>query len=143
MEYIEICVLSRKAKIPIRSSEEAAGFDLFSAENLTIPAKERILCKTDILMALPPNTYGRIAPRSGLAIKHSIDIGGGVVDRDYRGNVTVIMINFGENDFIVKIGDRIAQLIVERIVLPEILIVQPGDLIPTKRNANGFGSTGH
>lgn len=78
------------------------------------------MCLTDIQIAVPNGTYGRVAPRSGLAHKHFIDVGAGVIDQDYRGNVGVILFNFGENVFKVNKGDRIAQLICERISYPDI-----------------------
>lgn len=70
---------------------------------------------TDISIAVPAGTYGRVAPRSGLASKHSIDVGAGVIDADYRGPVKVLMFNLSNTDFKVEAGDRIAQLIVERV----------------------------
>lgn len=80
------------------------------------------------------------APRSGLAWKNSIDVGAGVIDADYRGPVGVILYNHSDIDFEVKPGDRIAQLILERIITPQVVEVE--DLDPTVRGAGGFGSTG-
>ena len=80
------------------------------------------------------------APRSGLAWKHSIDVGAGVIDADYRGPVGVILFNHSEQDFAVKAGDRVAQLVLERIVTPDVLEVE--DLESTIRGSGGFGSTG-
>lgn len=85
-------------------------------------------------------TDGRIAPRSGLASKHMIDTGAGVIDADYRGQVKVLLFNHGEKDFEVKEGDRVAQLVLERIYTPEVLEVQ--ELEESVRGAGGFGSTG-
>ncbi|CAG2214482.1 unnamed protein product [Mytilus edulis] len=95
---------------------------------------------TDIQIALPEGCYGRVAPRSGLAAKHFIDVGAGVIDQDYRGNVGVIMFNFGEQEFVVNKGDRIAQLICERIYIPELEECE--NLNATERGDGGFGSTG-
>lgn len=81
-----------------------------------------------------------LAPRSGLTWKHSIDVGAGVIDADYRGPVGVILFNHSDVDFTVKPGDRIAQMIIERILTPEVLEVE--DLDATVRGAGGFGSTG-
>ena len=78
--------ISESAKIPSRSTPNAAGYDLYSAYNYTIVARSRLLCKTDLVIAVPEGTYGRIAPRSGLASKHALDIGAGVIDSDYRGS---------------------------------------------------------
>lgn len=80
------------------------------------------------------------APRSGLALKHAIDVGAGVIDADYRGPVGVILFNHFDVDFEVKVGDRIAQLILEKIVTPAVLEVE--DLDSTTRGEGGFGSTG-
>ncbi|XP_038961577.1 deoxyuridine 5'-triphosphate nucleotidohydrolase isoform X12 [Rattus norvegicus] len=80
------------------------------------------------------------APRSGLAVKHFIDVGAGVIDEDYRGNVGVVLFNFGKEKFEVKKGDRIAQLICERILYPDLEEVQTLD--NTERGSGGFGSTG-
>lgn len=83
---------------------------------------------------------GRVAPRSGLAAKHSIDTGAGVIDADYRGEVKVILFNFSETDFAIKEGDRIAQLVIERIYTPEVVVVEKLEI--SVRGAGGFGSTG-
>lgn len=95
---------------------------------------------TDIQIELPSGCYGRVAPRSGLAAKNFINVGAGVIDEDYRGNVGVVLFNHAEENFEVKKGDRIAQLICERIFYPEIEEVSA--LSTTERGAGGFGSTG-
>ncbi|XP_012657280.1 deoxyuridine 5'-triphosphate nucleotidohydrolase, mitochondrial isoform X3 [Otolemur garnettii] len=132
--------LSEHATAPSRGSARAAGYDLYSAYDYTIPPMEKAIVKTDIQIALPSGCYGRVAPRSGLAAKHFIDVGAGVIDEDYRGNVGVVLFNFGKEKFEVKKGDRIAQLICERIFYPEIEEVQVLD--DTERGSGGFGSTG-
>ena len=86
------------------------------------------------------DTSVRIAPRSGLAVKNFIDVGAGVVDYDYRGNVGVVLFNHGDADFVVARGDRVAQLVLERISMAAAKEVQ--DLPDTARGAGGFGSTG-
>ena len=95
---------------------------------------------TDISIATPAGTYGRIAPRSGLAAKNFIDTGAGVIDADYRGEVKVLLFNHSEVDFEVKVGDRVAQLVLERIYTPEVVVVE--ELEESVRGAGGFGSTG-
>jgi len=132
--------LSETATIPTRASAGAAGYDLASAKAVVVPARGKAICPTDLSIACPPGTYGRIAPRSGLAWKHHIDIGAGVIDADYRGNVGVVLFNHAETDFKVEVGDRIAQLILERIEIADVEEVQ--DLQDTQRGAGGFGSTG-
>ncbi|XP_053784629.1 deoxyuridine 5'-triphosphate nucleotidohydrolase, mitochondrial isoform X1 [Desmodus rotundus] len=132
--------LSEHATAPTKGSARAAGYDLYSAYDYTVPPMEKALVKTDIQIALPAGCYGRVAPRSGLAAKHFIDVGAGVIDEDYRGNIGVVLFNFGKEKFEVKKGDRIAQLICERIYYPEIEEVQGLD--DTERGSGGFGSTG-
>uniref|UniRef100_A0A023F852 Deoxyuridine 5'-triphosphate nucleotidohydrolase n=1 Tax=Triatoma infestans TaxID=30076 RepID=A0A023F852_TRIIF len=132
--------LSSKAYAPIKGSEKAAGFDLRSAYNYIIPSRGKELVKTDLQIDLPEGCYGRVAPRSGLAWKNHIDVGAGVIDADYRGNVGVVLFNHGPEDFVVKEGDRIAQLICERILYPSLQEVQTIDV--TNRGSGGFGSTG-
>ncbi len=91
-------------------------------------------------IAIPENTYARIAPRSGLAVKKFIDTGAGVVDYDYRGEVGVVLFNHSDENFEIKVGDRIAQLILERICMAEC--VETEELFDTDRGSGGFGSTG-
>ena len=133
--------LSNNAKSPHRSTSLSAGLDLFSAENIQLPSKSQAVIKTDISIALPAGTYGRIAPRSGLAVKKSIAVLAGVIDQDYRGNIKVVLFNHSESDFNVEKGQGIAQLIVEKIYTPEL--VEVTELPETQRGARGFGSTEH
>lgn len=132
--------LSPTAKLPTRGSAFSAGYDLYASRPCTIPARGKALVETDIALAVPAGTYGRVAPRSGLAAKHFIDTGAGVIDADYRGPLKVLLFNHGEADFEVQEGDRVAQLVVERIYTPEVLEVQ--ELEESVRGAGGFGSTG-
>ncbi|KAM9817413.1 deoxyuridine 5'-triphosphate nucleotidohydrolase, mitochondrial isoform 2-T2 [Neosynchiropus ocellatus] len=132
--------LSERATTPSRGSLRAAGYDLYSAYDYTIEPMGKAVVKTDIQIAVPHGCYGRVAPRSGLAVKHFIDVGAGVVDEDYRGNVGVVLFNFNSEPFEVKKGDRVAQLVCERICYPEL--VEEKTLDETERGAGGFGSTG-
>ncbi|XP_023296248.2 deoxyuridine 5'-triphosphate nucleotidohydrolase-like [Lucilia cuprina] len=132
--------LTENAFEPVRGSERAAGYDLRSAYDLTVPARGKAVVNTDLQIQVPNGSYGRVAPRSGLAIKNFIDVGAGVVDEDYRGNLGVVLFNHSDQDFEVKRGDRIAQLICERIFYPEL--EQVDKLEKTKRGDSGFGSTG-
>ncbi|KAL2317335.1 hypothetical protein Fmac_031211 [Flemingia macrophylla] len=132
--------LSDKAVLPSRASPLSAGYDLSSAVETKVPARGKALVATDISIVIPEGTYARIAPRSGLAWKHSIDVGAGVIDADYRGPVGVILFNHSDVDFELKVGDRIAQLIIEKIVTPIVSEVE--DLDETARGEGGFGSTG-
>ena len=96
--------------------------------------------KTGIAIEIPEGLYAKIAPRTGLSVKKSIDVGAGVVDRDYRGEIAVVLINHSNKDFEVNGGDRIAQMILEQIKTPEV--EEQANLDQTKRGEKGFGSTG-
>eukprot|EP00475_Leptophrys_vorax_P030289 TRINITY_DN4526_c0_g1_i1.p2 TRINITY_DN4526_c0_g1~~TRINITY_DN4526_c0_g1_i1.p2 ORF type:complete len:170 (-),score=41.13 TRINITY_DN4526_c0_g1_i1:584-1033(-) len=137
---LKVKLLSETATLPSRGSVHAAGYDLSSAVNTVVPARGKALVATDIAIALPEGVYGRVAPRSGLAWKKHIDVGAGVIDRDYRGNVGVILFNHSNEDLQVNVGDRVAQLILERYETAEV--VQVDDLDDTERGEGGFGSTG-
>ncbi|CAE7811099.1 DUT, partial [Symbiodinium microadriaticum] len=126
--------------MPIPGSKYSAGYDLSSAEETIVPSRGKALVKTDIAISIPENTYARIAPRSGLAVKKFLDVGAGVVDYDYRGSVGVVLFNHSEEDFPISRGDRIAQLILERISMADIKEVE--ELVATERGEGGFGSTG-
>ncbi|PYI19213.1 deoxyuridine 5'-triphosphate nucleotidohydrolase [Aspergillus japonicus CBS 114.51] len=132
--------LTPSGRAPTRGSAFAAGYDLYSAKDTVIPSKGKALVDTGIAIAVPEGTYGRIAPRSGLASKHFIDTGAGVIDADYRGEVKVLLFNFSDVDFEIKEGDRVAQLVLERIYTPEVTVVEK--LEESVRGAGGFGSTG-
>jgi len=139
-DILEVAKLTEHAIIPTRGSAAAAGYDLYSAYDLVIPPKGKALAKTDIQIKVPHGTYGRIAPRSGLSWKNHIDIGAGVVDEDYRGNVGVVMFNHADVEFVVKRGDRVAQLVCEKISYPDLQVLDTLD--ETVRGVAGFGSTG-
>ena len=126
--------------MPTRESPKAAGLDLYSAYDVIVPAIGNVLISTDLQIQLPEGFYRRIAPRSGLALQHHIDIGGGVIDQDYRGNLGVILYNHSDVPFAVSRGDRIAQLICEKIYYPTLKEVQILDII--ERGEREFGSRG-
>ncbi len=119
-----------------------AGYDLYAAEDAVIPPLTRRLIKTDIAVQLPQNTYGRLAPRSGLAYKYGIDVMAGVIDRNYRDGIGVILFNTGTGDFTVKTGDRIAQLIVETYHKPQFAEFDELPELENNKRSGGFGSTG-
>jgi dUTP pyrophosphatase len=128
------------AVAPMRATEGSAGYDLSSAVDAVIPPNGRLAVSTGISIGLPEGTYGRVAPRSGLAFKYGIDVFAGVIDADYRGEVKVILYNSGDQHFFIKAGDRIAQLILEVIKIPDVAVVLEID--DTSRGTGGFGSTG-
>jgi dUTP pyrophosphatase len=136
---IRIQRLSEEARIPTRGSRLAAGHDLYSIEDILIPCNNRALVKIGLAIAVPEGTYGRIAPRSGLATK-GISVDAGVIDADYRGEVKVLLVNHNKMDYEVKRGDRIAQLVVERIDDQDWMEVEGLD--ETERAGKGFGSSG-
>jgi dUTP pyrophosphatase len=137
---LQVVLASSDALRPCRMSGGAAGFDLHSCDNVWVPARGRCLVSTGLRIRVPPGTYGRVAPRSGLAVK-GIDVGAGVIDRDYTGIVKVLLINHTDADYAVNSQDRIAQLVLERIV-EEPTVVVVDDLSETERGEGGFGSTG-
>mmetsp|Transcript_15119 Transcript_15119/g.26190 ORF Transcript_15119/g.26190 Transcript_15119/m.26190 type:complete len:242 (-) Transcript_15119:169-894(-) len=137
---LQVKRLSETAVLPVRGSEWAAGYDLAASKATTIPPGGRGIVATDLSIAVPAGTYGRIAPRSGLTVKKGIHVGAGVVDADYRGPVGVVLFNLGEEPLNVQPGDRIAQLILESIVMAPVEEVE--ELDETVRGSGGFGSTG-
>lgn len=139
-EKMEVTKITKQAVLPKRATPGSAGFDLYSAVNTIILKKDKTIIPTDIKIKLPKGCYGRIAPRSGLTKDYFIDVGAGVIDSDFRGNVSVVLFNFGNEDFRIKQGDRVAQLICEKIRAPGVKEVQTLNM--TERNENGWGSTG-
>ena len=132
--------VNKNALLPSRGTAGAASYDLTTAEAAVVPVHSKCLVKTGLAMALPLGCYSRIAPRSGLTLKRFIDVGAGVIDNDYRGEVGVILFNFGDTDFVIIMGDKIAQLIFEKIDTP--VIRETNNLEDTGRGAKGYGSTG-
>ncbi len=142
---LQVKRLYEDVKLPHKGSEKAAGYDLCAyikseEDVIVIEPHSRALVKTGLAVAVPEGCYGRIAPRSGLSYKKSIDVGAGVVDEDYRGELGVILINNSDQPFEIKKDDRIAQFVCEQIVYPELEEVE--ELDSTEREAGGFGSTG-
>ncbi|KAG6483461.1 hypothetical protein ZIOFF_060108 [Zingiber officinale] len=126
------------AFLPQRKTEGAAGYDLATCEGCVLTPHSHAILNTGISIKLPEGTYGRIAPRSGLSAK-GIFINGGVIDADFRGSIQVILFNFSFENILFNIGDNIAQLIIEKIALPEVEEVQFLDQTP--RGSRSFGST--
>ena len=137
MSNLLVKKLTSNATLPQRATDGSAGYDLFSAYDYTVKGRTRSLIKTDLAITVPEDTYGRVAARSGLSMK-GVDVGAGVIDRDYGGNVHVLLINNSDDDLLVKNGDRVAQLILERIVTPPVQEVQEIQ----ETDHKGFGSTG-
>ena len=117
----------------------AAGLDLCALEDVEIQPKQRAVARTGLAVAIPPGFYGRVAPRSGLAVKQGLDVLAGVIDSDYRGEICCVLYNTGDDPIALPAGSRICQLILEQIITPEATWVNDLDL--TARGAGGFGST--
>lgn len=139
---IKLNKIDPKAKTPYRANPSDAGADLFSVEDVMIQPLERKMISTGIRMKIPDGYYGRIAPRSGLAVKNGIDVLAGVIDNSYTGEIRVVLFNTDKNNtYFVKQGDRIAQLIVEdHFNFDFVEVVE--DLETTDRGDKGFGSSG-
>lgn len=131
--------------------EENAGYDLRSVQSLVVSPGERKLVQTDLRVIMPSNMYGQIFSRSGLALK-GIDVKGGVIDSGYRNTIGVILKNDGNNEFVVNVNDRIAQLVFLPVIHPNLTKVTPDEYEEESRNEKetknvtrgmgGFGSTG-
>lgn len=144
--------LSENAYTPYRATPDSAGFDLCSAYDYVVNPRDRQRIETDLQIGIPQGAYGRIASRSGIALKDFVQVAGGVIDRDYKGSVGVILFNHSDKQYRVHRGDRIAQLIIEQTVqvnLQEATILAVFHP-PTggeggqqrERGDGGFGSTG-
>ncbi|MCX7924726.1 MAG: dUTP diphosphatase [Fimbriimonadales bacterium] len=130
--------------LPSYQTDGSAGVDLYAAvkEPLTLQPGERALVPTGIRIALPPGYEAQVRPRSGLAIRHGIGMvnAPGTIDSDYRGEVCVILINWGQEPFTIRRGERIAQLVIAPVMRVEW--EQVNELPPTARGDGGFGHTG-
>jgi dUTP pyrophosphatase len=132
--------LDSKATLPTRGSQSSAGLDIYSLEHVTIGPGERSLARTGLSVAIPEGFYGRVAPRSGLAVKQGLDVLAGVIDSDYRGELLCLLYNTSDTPISLPAQSKICQLILEKIASPEA--VWSDDLSETARGAGGFGSTG-
>ena len=132
--------------LPVAATALAAGADLRAAlaegERLTIAPGKRAMVPCGFAMALPPGFEAQVRPRSGLAARHGVTVlnSPGTIDADYRGEVKVILINLGEDDFVITRGERIAQMVVAPVTQPAFEVVE--ELDDTTRGSSGFGSTG-
>jgi dUTP pyrophosphatase len=127
------------AALPEYASEGAAGADLRAAEDVVIAPGERAAVATGLRLEIPAGHAGLVWPRSGLAVRHGIDTLAGVIDSDYRGEVKVVLVNHGREPFAIRAGDRIAQLLVQRVERARFVAADVG---ATARGEGGFGSTG-
>lgn len=137
---MKVKLIHEKAQMPTRATPGSAGLDLYCIERVEIPPRAQAVLPTGLQIELPGRCYGRIAPRSGLAVKHMINTHAGVIDRDYRGEIKVCLINHGDAPVEFRPGDRIAQLVIEQCYMGPV--VQVEDVSDSKRGQGGFGSTG-
>jgi len=121
-------------------SKFTARKDLYSAAFVELPPHSHSLIPIDITITVPEGHYAQIAPRSGLALKNSIDVAAGVVDEDYQGLIRVILVNNGDSNYSISPGDRVVQLILEQCSIP--CIVEVSSLPISTHDVSGFGSTG-
>ena len=130
------------AVLPQYAHPGDAGLDLCACETLTISGGAWALVRTGLILELPAGTEGQVRPRSGLAIRHGVTClnAPGTIDSDYRGELQVILINLGHEPFVIARGDRIAQLLVQRV--ESVVFREVAELPPSGRGAGGFGSTG-
>ena len=130
------------AVLPSYAHESDAGMDVRSVEDATIPSGGRVLIHTGLVANLPMGTEIQVRPRSGLALKHGVTVLNtpGTVDSGYRGEIGVILANFGDKDFVVAKGDKIAQFVVATVTQAEVYCLS--DVDETDRGVGGFGSTG-
>jgi dUTP pyrophosphatase len=139
---LKIKLLNEIAKLPEYARENDAGLDLFSTSEIEIQPAESALIFTGISIELPPDTEAQIRPRSGLALKHQVTVlnSPGTIDRGYRGEIGVILINHGSSPFKVEVGMKIAQMVIKPVL--SVKIEQVEQLNETERGTGGFGSTG-
>jgi len=126
--------------IPQYAHAGDAGADITASEKIAIPPRERTLVSTGVRLEIPEGYVGLIWPRSGLAVKKGIDCGAGVIDSHYRGEVKVLLFNHSDNEFQIEPGDRIAQILIQKVERVEFNLVD--QLNETARSDAGFGSTG-
>ncbi|WP_372631704.1 dUTP diphosphatase [Cohnella sp.] len=130
--------------LPRQMSEWAAGFDLHAAvsDPVVLAPGERALIPTGFAMAMPRELEAQIRPRSGLAYKHGITClnSPGTIDADYRGEVKVLLVNLGQEPFTIERGERIAQMVFQRV--PQVMLEEVAELSDTSRGEGGFGHTG-
>jgi dUTP pyrophosphatase len=137
---MKVKLIHPNAKVPTRGSPGAAGFDLYAVESAVVVPGAHVLIATGVCFEILLGWYGRVAPRSGLAVKFGINVHAGVIDSDYRGEVSVALINHGDTTWEIKVGDRIAQIVFEKCWDGGLIEIE--ELSQTKRGEGAYGSTG-
>jgi dUTP pyrophosphatase len=128
-----------EATVPTQATEGDAGYDLYSVEEVTLAPLARAIIKTGISVAIPLGFYGRVAPRSGLALKKGLDVLAGVIDAGYRGDVGVVLINLSAESVTLEKKSKIAQLIIEKC--HDVDWLEVDDLSESERGDGGYGSS--
>lgn len=140
--HVSVKLIHKDAKMPYRANKDDAGLDLFSIEEKIIEAGKSALIRTGIQIELPKGSEAQIRPRSGLALDHAITVlnSPGTIDEGYRGEIKIILINHGNEDFKVKKHMRIAQMVITPVL--QVDLIETATLSVTDRNQSGFGSSG-
>ena len=138
---VKVKILSEKGRVPTRAHDTDAGWDLYSSEDLQIMPDHRRLVSTSISLAIPEGHVGLVWPRSGLSVRKGIDVFAGVIDSGYRGEVKVCLFNSGATIFDINKGDRIAQILIQKI--SDCKMVGVESLDGSDRGDGGFGSSGN
>jgi dUTP pyrophosphatase len=136
---ISVKILDQLAKVPTKTNITDAGFDLYSVVATVISPKQRKTIRTGIALQMPEHMAGLIWPRSGLSVKHGIDVLAGVVDSGYRGEIMVCLYNTSDENVVINTGDRIAQIIFQEV--PRVTMEVHETLGSSQRGENGFGSS--
>ncbi|MGG3753876.1 dUTP diphosphatase [Heyndrickxia coagulans] len=141
-DVLKVKLLHPDAQLPKRANPGDAGLDLYSIEEKTIAPGEAELIRTGIAIELPRRTEAQVRPRSGLALNHRVTVlnSPGTIDEGYRGEIKVILINFGKQPFTVEKGMRIAQMIIAPVMSVTVTVTE--QLAESERGEGGFGSTG-
>jgi dUTP pyrophosphatase len=142
MTRVQVRRLVSEAILPRYQTPDAAGMDLHAVETVTIAPGATVAVDTGLAFAIPRGFEGQVRPRSGIALKHAVTVvnAPGTIDADYRAAVKVLLINHGREPFAIKVGDRIAQLVIAPVIQADL--VEVDTLSETERGTGGFGSTG-
>ena len=133
-------MLDKGACMPVREPAQDAGLDLRAKERVKIWPGRSAAIDTGVHIELPPGYYGKIESKSGLNVKYDVVSCGGVIDEGYTGSIVVKLYNFGQNSHVFEPGDKVAQLVIQPYVTPDLFLVD--ELSDTERGSDGFGSTG-
>jgi dUTP diphosphatase len=140
MVKVKVKKLKENAVVPKYAHDGDAAMDLFSTEDYVVESGKRVLVSTGIAMELPEGYWANIRGKSGLASKKGISILGGVIEHGYRGEYGVVVLNTGDEDFEIKVGDKIAQVIIAPVATANVEVVE--ELSDSERGDGAWGSTG-